>query len=368
MRQPLYSRQQSGPPEFSEARYKRQKARAAGMHPDYWFAVEYAGAVGRGTAVEAVFWGKPLVVYRGEDGTLGALENRCAHRQLKLSAGEVDGCNLTCTYHGWTYDREGRVVHYAHDLFGRARPEVRIRHFPVQEKHGLIWVFPGDPALAAERSIPEIPELSGPRPWARIDTSYTWNAHHSMIIDNVSDFSHAYLHRKYRPFWDAKLTSCALEGETVSLSYDTRIGGGRVSGLFVDRKRGDTTKIALRFQYPYQCSDTGGIIKNWCFVLPIDRRRTRVFFIFYFDDFRIPFTGVRMPRPLMNVAMRLGARLSVLPLLAQDGHAVELEQVGYDTHFAAPIVELNPAVLLFQDLTIRKWDEYLERESTRSAR
>lgn len=35
---------------------------------------------------------------------------------------------------------------------------------------------------------------------------FTWQAHHSMIIDNVNNFTHAYLHRKYRPFVDAKLT------------------------------------------------------------------------------------------------------------------------------------------------------------------
>lgn len=365
MKPVLYSTTPAAPPNFDEARFKRHKARAAGMDPDYWYPVDYASALRNGQTTGATFWNTPIVVYRGTDGALGALEDRCAHRQVRLSAGEVDGCNLTCTYHGWTYNREGRVVHYAHDLFGRARPEVRIRHFPVTERHGLIWVFPGDPDLAADRHIPGIPELEGARPWARIDASFTWNAHHSMIIDNVSDFSHAYLHRKYRPFWDAKLTHYSLEGDTVSLGYDTHIGGGRISGLFVDRARADTTKIELRFEYPYQCSQTGGTIKHWCFILPIDRSTTKVFFIFYFDAFRVPGTTVRLPRPLMDLAMNLGSRLSVRPLLAQDGAAIELEQTGYDTHFRAPIVELNPAVLLFQDLTIRKWEEYLERERAR---
>ena len=51
--------------------------------------------------------------------------------------------------------------------------------------------------------MPEIPELEGPAPWASVAVDFVWAAHHSLIIENVSDFSHAHLHRKYRPFNDA---------------------------------------------------------------------------------------------------------------------------------------------------------------------
>ncbi|GAA2511942.1 aromatic ring-hydroxylating dioxygenase subunit alpha [Streptomyces gobitricini] len=356
------ARPPAGPPDFTTARHKRQRARAAGMDPDYWYPVEYDRAVARGQVVETRFWGRSIAVYRGHDGVLRALENRCAHRQLKLSGGEVDGCHLTCTYHGWTYDGDGKVVHYAHDLFGRAEPEVRITGYPVTTRHGLIWIFPGDPARARDRAIPDIPELDGPKPWARIDADYTWRAHHSMIIDNVSDFTHAYLHRKYRPFWDARLTHCEAVGDSVRLTYRTKIGGGRVTGRFVDRERVDTTSIDLAFDYPYQRSDTGGSIKHWCFVLPMDRTTTRVFFVFYFDSLTVPGTRLRVPRPLMGPLMKAAGALAVRPLLREDGDAVEAEQRGYEENFTSPVVELNPAVHLFQDLTVRKWQDHLDRE------
>ncbi|MEV4432717.1 aromatic ring-hydroxylating dioxygenase subunit alpha [Streptomyces sp. NPDC049555] len=355
-----------GPPAFAEARGKRAKVRAAGMDPDYWYPVEYDAALKPGRTLATRFWGQPIVVYRGTDGTLRALEDRCAHRQLQLSGGEVNGCHLTCTYHGWTYDGDGKVVHYAHDLFGRAEPEVKITSYPVTSRHGIIWIFPGDPASAAARTPPDIPELTGSRPWSRLDASFVWNAHHSMVIDNVSDFSHAYLHRKYRPFWDAKLTRLEAAGDTVHLSYDTRIGGGPVSGRFVDRRRVDTTSIDLAFQYPYQRSDTGGSIKHWCFVLPMDRRTTRVFFLFYFDALKIPGTHRKVPRALMGTLLRLAAPLTVEPLLRQDGDAVEAEQRGWELHHTEAIIELNPAVGLFQDLTIRKWQEFLDRNRERA--
>ena len=45
--------------------------------------------------------------------------------------------------------------------------------------------------------------------------------------------------------------------------------------------------------------------------------------------------------------------------------ACEAEQRGYERHWDKPIAELNPAVHAFQDLTIRKWEEYLEQQKTR---
>ncbi len=350
-----------GPPTFAEARNRRQKARAAGMNPDYWYAVEYEHAVQPGQVVEVKFWGTSIALYRGKDGALRAMENRCAHRQLKLSLGKVDGCNLICPYHGWCYDGEGKVVHIPHELFGKQMPQFSVRGYPVKVAYGLIWIFPGDPQMAEVRRIPEIPELLGKDAWACVPVDFTWKAHHSMIIDNVSDFTHAYLHRKYRPFTDPKLTRAEAVGDQVFVSYKTPIGTGTISGLFVDRQQGDTDFIDLCYEYPYQWSNTGGHIKHWCFVLPIDERTTRSFFLFHFKALKVPFTRFHIPRQLMSYVLKAANPLLVRPLLEEDGWAVEAEQEGYDRHFEAPIAELNPAVHLFQQLTIRKWEEHLDK-------
>jgi phenylpropionate dioxygenase-like ring-hydroxylating dioxygenase large terminal subunit len=234
-------------------------------------------------------------------------------------------------------------------------------------RYGLIWIFPGNPALAEERGIPEIPELEGKDRWACVPVDFTWNAHHSVIIDNVSDFSHAYLHRSYRPFVDAKLTSCEMVNDKVFLSYDTKVGRGRISGLFVDRSRVKTDHMDLCFDYPYQRSNTGDRIKHWCFLLPRNSHSTRVFFLFYFDALKIPLLPIRIPQRCMTLVLRVANRLFIRPLLAQDGFAVEAEQVGYEKHWEAPLAELNPAVSLFQQLIVRRWEEHLAESVPRGS-
>ena len=353
----------SAPASFAEARNRREKARAAGLSPDYWYAVEHDDRVKPGRVVEVKFWHRSIALFRGADGGLRAIENRCAHRQLALSLGTVEGTCLTCPYHGWSYDGGGHLVRVPHELFGHPMPSVRLRSFPVRVRYGLIWIFPGDPALAEHRRIPDIPELEGRARWACVPIDFHWRAHHSMIIDNVSDFTHAWLHRDFRPFSDARLTHLTSDDDRVRLSYDTRIGRGRLSSMFVDRRRVDTDAIDLAYEYPYQWSSTGGKIKHWCFVLPIDERTSRVFFLFYFESLKIPLTPWRIPRRLMSLVLRLSNRWLIGPLLAQDGFAVEAEQRAWESHSDRPVPDLNPAVALFHQLTVRKWEAHLATES-----
>ena len=350
------------PPGFKEAGNLRQQARAAGMDPDYWYAVEEVRRVKPGTVVEVIFWKRSIALFRGTDGSFHAIDNRCAHRQLKLSMGEVQGCRLVCSYHGWQYDGNGRCVGIPHDLSGRDLPKLPLRTYPVKVRYGLVWLFPGNPEQAEMRRIPDIPELEGPERWACELMIFNWSAHHSMVIENVSDFTHAHLHRRYRPFEEgAVLTRCETVGDNVHVAYDTQVGRGRISGKFVDHNRLNTNHMELCYQYPYQWSNTGDAIKHWLFVLPIDERTTRAFFLFYFESLKVPLLPVRIPRFAMTAVLKISHRVLIGPLLTQDGVAVEAEQQGYERHWDAPPIEYNPVIRVFQNVTVRKWREYVAR-------
>jgi len=356
----MYTKEHAPPPAFTEAKNARQKVRSAGMDPNYWYPACWDRELKIGEVREVQFWKRSIALFRGEDGKVRAIENRCAHRQLKLTTGHVEGCNVVCPYHGWAYDGEGRVVDIPHSLFGRKFPKFKVPHVPVRVRYGLIFVWPGDPERKDTQDIPEIPELEGSDPWSTIPVDAEWKAHHSMIIDNVSDFTHAYLHRRFKPFdQSSELLVWETVGDEVRLEYRTKVGRGKFSGLFVDRKAIDTNSMKLGYRYPYQWSNTDDQIKHWLFVRPVDERTTHSFFLFYFKKFSVPFTGIEIPSGLMTQFLRAGKRFTVEPLLAEDGIAVEAEQEGWEKYWDAPLAEINPVVKAFQDLTIRKWEEYL---------
>ena len=143
-------------------------------------------------------------------------------------------------------------------------------------------------------------------------------------------------------------------------------GPGRpwqISGRFIDHRGIDTNAIELGFRYPYQWSNTGDRIKHWCFVLPVDERTSRVFFVFFFDAHRLPGTPVRLPRAVVRALLGVSKWVLLRPLLSQDGAAVEAEQEAWDRHFSQSVPELNPAIGLMQQLIVRKWDEHLARRT-----
>ncbi len=56
--------------------------RKTDCHPDFWYPIAWSEDVKPGAMVARVYAGDPVVVVRGKDGKLFALENRCAHRQV----------------------------------------------------------------------------------------------------------------------------------------------------------------------------------------------------------------------------------------------------------------------------------------------
>ena len=67
--------------------------RRTGINPDFWYPVAVSGSVRRNKTFAATFAGERIALYRGQSGTVYALEDRCAHRQVPLSMGVVEGAD-----------------------------------------------------------------------------------------------------------------------------------------------------------------------------------------------------------------------------------------------------------------------------------
>jgi phenylpropionate dioxygenase-like ring-hydroxylating dioxygenase large terminal subunit len=86
--------------------------------------------------------GLSVLLTRDDDGRAHAFLNYCRHRGAEPAKGCGNASRLSCPYHGWTYDMQGRLVgmplrdrNSAID-FG----EHGLVELPSEERHGLIWV------------------------------------------------------------------------------------------------------------------------------------------------------------------------------------------------------------------------------------
>ncbi len=156
-----------------------------------WYVAANDHEVGR-KPLGRVFLNEPVVMYRKEDGTVVALEDRCMHRHLPLSMGKLDGDKLQCHYHGLQYDGTGKCVRIpGQDM---VPPTAKIRSYPVVERYHWVWIWMGDPALADPAKIVDYHWLDDENWGAR--TSYLHvKSNWQLIVDNLLDLTHlAFVH------------------------------------------------------------------------------------------------------------------------------------------------------------------------------
>src|ERR1044072_368801 len=74
-----------------------------------WYIAALPDEIGERPLARRII-GEPVVMYRCQDGTYAALEDRCCHRGVPLHQGSVKADFLECAYHGFTFDRSGKCV------------------------------------------------------------------------------------------------------------------------------------------------------------------------------------------------------------------------------------------------------------------
>lgn len=78
---------------------------------DFWYVVAESAQLRPDAVLARSVLGERLACFRGENGAAAVLPDRCLHRNAPLSLGQVRDGMLTCTYHGWCYAGDGRVMH-----------------------------------------------------------------------------------------------------------------------------------------------------------------------------------------------------------------------------------------------------------------
>ncbi len=133
----------------------------------------------------------PLVAFRTAAG-VSALHDMCPHRFAPLSTGRVDQGRIICGYHGLAFDGAGRCALNPH---GKITAALRVRAFPVAERHGVLWIWMGDEGGADPILIPDLSFIDETPPTARIHFTIPIQASYRLVTDNLLDLSHAdYLH------------------------------------------------------------------------------------------------------------------------------------------------------------------------------
>lgn len=169
-------------------------------YPSGWFVIGRSSDLAPGGVKALEYFGEKLVLWRGASGQIFLQDAFClhlgAHRGIK---GWVTGEDITCPWHGWQWDGEGRntCIPYGGK---QAKKGPKIRVYPVTEWCGnvVMWYAPeeGEPAW----QLPTVPE-HGRGDWYA-DEVRTWEVkcHVQLPVENSCDLAHIhYVHGSADP-------------------------------------------------------------------------------------------------------------------------------------------------------------------------
>ena len=353
-----------------------------------WYVAAWSHEVTR-DPVARVVCEQPIALYRTQDGTAVGLADRCAHRGYPLSAGRVIEDSIECGYHGFAFGCDGICTRVPAQSTIPARAKVRT--YPLHEKDGWIWVWPGDPELAdvaptatlddpclrrqvalwaiagleADHAaalsvklgklferLPDTHWMNDPA-WATVTHSYRFECRADLVHDNLLDLTHeSFLHRTTVGddyIYEHGIT-VEVDGTTVTVDrlmpgveapplYAATMG---VDGLY---DRFHATEFSVPNHHTLHSGITGRgrpreegyLIKVLNGITPIDEHSCWYYYAFC-RNFGIE-----------NTAATEDLRLGLATVLDEDAEALRLQELALQ---ARPVSEHD--VLIAQDAGVAK--------------
>jgi len=233
--------------------------------------------------------GNPYVVVRTRSEGVAAFFNVCRHHAAAVCSGAGTLQEMTCPYHGWTYDLDGRLLRAPKmgksDLLDPKR--FGLRPIAAEVWGPFAFIHLGENPVPLREALADLePRLSATRPErlrfvAR--RAYDLRCNWKVYVDNYLDGGYhvAHLHKglagqldlkSYRTeiFRKLSIQSCLPPREVAPGAegdFPQRIGEGAL----------------YAWLYPNFMINRYGPVMDTNYVLPLAQDRTRVIFDYYFD-------------------------------------------------------------------------------------
>ncbi|QZD91005.1 aromatic ring-hydroxylating dioxygenase subunit alpha [Qipengyuania aurantiaca] len=304
---------------------------------DAWHMVALSRDLKRGGVRNVTLCNTPIALFRSEEG-LGALVDRCPHRNYPLSLGRVHEGALECPYHGWRFAADGactKVPGCSAETRGDRRLEAQ--SLRVLERHGAIFVTLSHDAPP---QLPLPPDFGN----EKLDHFWwqqgTWKGRAFDAIENVMDPFHTnHLHHGFIRRRDRRLPVDLLvtsHGDGIDMAIEQRQPDLGLMSRILER---DRERSVSRYYPPttVQARWEGKEKLTLC-VTAIFTPAT--------DGSFTPFARFSTPKGLAPSWLKQAAiRLFLAPVVAQDRRALA-QQHGVMEHFGNPRFTTGPGDIL----------------------
>ncbi len=282
------------------------------MFKNFWYALAFSDEVTHKPSRHRIL-AQDLVMWRTPTGQVRALSDLCVHRGARLSGGWTDGENIVCPYHGWGYGADGSCTVIPANRDGKVvSKKARVDSYPVEERHGWVWVFMGDIPEEQRVPIPDLSFMDDPN-YRAIRGTWNWDANYERVVENGTDQSHtAFVHRGvFGNPDDAEVGEFELDAHewSASLSVKQRSPNRPSGGLHLrNRYEGEPPPVFVRTSFFFPAvvmidltvPKLGRII-IWDTNIPVDEDTTLTKYVAYRDFYTSPWADFIQARMVRKV-------------------------------------------------------------------
>ena len=144
----------------------------------------------------------PVLVVRQRDGGVKAFANICAHRAARLLTGDGHATRISCPYHSWTYNLDGRLVGapFMQHTPGFDVAAYRLTEFACDTWEGFIYVSCSPTPQPLHAQLQSLSGLIGDFRMADYIPVFSqtdvWDTNWKCLVENYMDAYH--IHRVHK--------------------------------------------------------------------------------------------------------------------------------------------------------------------------
>jgi phenylpropionate dioxygenase-like ring-hydroxylating dioxygenase large terminal subunit len=255
-----------------------------------WYAILDSKELKRGKPLLIRRFNENMAIWRDKDDTVCCISDKCCHRGISLSCGRIKEGKLECPFHGFLYDKTGKVRTIPANGKNRAVPEsMKVPCWETFEGYGFIWLWWGDNNIAPPKPF-FFSDLDGFSYSGFVDH---WNVHYSRAIENQLDVVHLpFVHRTTIGKGNKTLVHgpvVIMEDDLLSFYVRNVVDDGKTVPLKQEEITDYKNLPHLSFHFPNIWQNyISQKIRAFAAFVPVDDENTLIYIRYYQDLIRIP--------------------------------------------------------------------------------
>jgi phenylpropionate dioxygenase-like ring-hydroxylating dioxygenase large terminal subunit len=224
-----------------------------------------------------------LVIWRNNDRSISCIHDRCFHRGASLSCGKIHNGEIECPFHGFLYDKKGKVTMIpANGKNTKVPDSMKVKSYEAYEDFGFIWLWYGDREKINSKPF-YFNEL---RDFSYSGFKDNWAVNYSRAIENQLDVVHLpFVHKTTIGRGNKTVVNGPVvirEDEMITFYVNNVVDDEKTKPLKPDEIKNYEDLFFLKFYYPnvWQNYISDKVRVAAAFV-PVDEENSIVYIRFY---------------------------------------------------------------------------------------